>query len=255
MRKKLYVFAFISLWLIAIPAVAQKVYTVTSGEIILSRSDASYTQAFMTKYPGASFSTNDVRFTMFFHAGEYVHYDFTNNFGLFSGLAVRNIGMITDETLPQSVAGGEGSVHYAEYKIIKRQYALGVPLALKIGAFNKHLYFFGGGEYEMAFQFKEKFWTASFDRSGPKTKDTKWFSSQTPTFMPSVFGGVQLPGGVNIRFKYYLTDFLNPDYKGNGNNVGGAVYDISDNSRYEQSKMFYLSICWQFNPADLLDDK
>ena len=70
---------------------------------------------------------------------------------------------------------------------------LGVPLAIKLGSFKNHFYFFGGGEYEMAFHLKEKYWTDSFDRSGPKTKSTEWFSSQTPTFLPSLFAGVQFP--------------------------------------------------------------
>ena len=256
MRTKLYVLAIIYLGLITVTAVAQnKPYTVTSGEIIFSNSQASFTQEFMNKYSGANLASNNVRFTCFFHLGQYVHYDFSNNVGMFSGLAIRNVGMITDETLPQQVAGGEGTVTYDEYKIIRRQYTLGIPLALKIGAFDKHLYFFGGGEYEMAFHFKEKYWTGNFDRDGSKTKDTEWFSSQTPTFLPSVFGGIQFPYGLNVKFKYYLTDFLNHDYKGNGNAVGGSPYDVSDQSRYEQSNMFYFSICWQFNDADVLNFK
>jgi len=255
MKTKLFVLVIISLMLIKIPAMSQKTYTVTSGEIIFSQSQASFTQEFMDKYNGASLAANNVRFTCFFHFGQYVHYDFTNNIGMFSGLAIRNIGMITDETLPQQVASGEAEVPYENYKIIRRQYTLGVPLALKIGAFDKHLYFFGGGEYEMAFHFKEKYWTGTSDRSGSKTKDTEWFSNQTPTFLPSVFGGIQFPYGLNLKFKYYLNDFLNSGFKGNGNAMGGATFDISDQSRYQESKMFYVSLCWQFSPGDPIGDK
>ena len=255
MRKKLYVLAILSLGLISISAMAQKVYTESSGELIFSSSQASFTQEFLDKYEGASHQSNNVRFTCFFHVAQYLHYDFSNNAGIFTGLGIRNIGIITDETLPQQVSGGDGEVPYAGYKIIRRQYTLGLPLALKVGAFDKHLFFYGGGEYEMAFHFKEKYWTGTDDRSGTKSKDTEWFSSQTPTFMPSVFGGIQFPYGLNVKFKYYLTDFLDADYKGNGNKVGGSAYDISDNSRYEKSNMFYLSICWQFNTGDFLDSK
>ena len=255
MKTKLYVLAIISLGLINIPAMAQKLYTVTSGEIIFSQSQASFTQAFMDKYNGANLASNNVRFTCFLHIGQYVHYDFTNSIGMFSGLAIRNIGMITDETLPQQVANGAGEVPYEEYKIIRRQYTLGVPLAFKIGDFNKHFYFFGGGEYEMAFHFKEKYWTGTFDRSGSKTKDTEWFSSQTPTFIPSLFAGIQFPYGLNLKFKYYLNDFLDSSYKGNGNNVAGATFDVSDQSRYKESKMFYFSLCWQFNTGDFVHMK
>lgn len=253
MRKKIYLIVIIGLGLINIPALAQKVYTVSSGELIFSNSQASFTQEFMDKYEGASLSSNNVRFTCFFHVGQYVHFDFTNNVGMFTGLALRNIGMITDEVLPQMVGIGDAEVGYEEYKIIRRQYAIGVPLAFKVGAFDKNIYFFGGGEYEMAFHFKEKYWTGNFERSGSKTKNTEWFSSQTPTFLPSVFGGIQFPYGLNVKFKYYLTDFLNSDYKGNGNSVGGNAFDVSDQSRYKESNMFYVSLCWQINTGDVFD--
>jgi hypothetical protein len=163
--------------------------------------------------------------------------------------------MITDEMLPQQVVGGEGEVPYAGLKIIRRQYTLGLPLALKVGAFDKHIYFYGGGEYEMAFHFKEKYWTGTDDRGGTKSKDTEWFSSQTPTFLPSVFGGLQFPYGLNVKFKYYLTDFLNHDYKGNGNSVAGSTFDISDQTRYEDSNIFYVSLSWQINPGEIMDKK
>jgi len=255
MRTKLYLLVIIGLALINIHAMAQKVYTETSGEIIFSQSQASFTPEFTAKYTGASLSSNNVRFTMFFHVGQYLHYDFSNSVGMFTGLAIRNVGMITDETLPEQVAGGEGSVSYNEFKIIRRQYTIGLPLALKVGAFDKHLYFFGGAEGEMAFHFKEKYWKGNFERSGDKTKDTEWFSSQTPTFLPSVFGGIQFPHGLNVRFKYYLTDFLDSDFKGNGNAVAGSTFDISDQSRYEKSNIFYVSLCWQFNTGDMMSGK
>ena len=255
MKQKLYVLAIISLGLFSIPAMAQKAYTETSGELIFSNSQASFTKAFTDKYQGASLQSNNVRFTLFFHVAQYLHYDFSNNVGMFSGLGIRNIGMITDEILPQQVAGGEDAFPYVEYKLIRRQYTLGLPLALKIGAFDKHLFFYGGGEYEMAFHFKQKYWTGTNNRAGTKSKDKVWFSSQTPTFLPSVFGGVQFPYGLNVKFKYYLTDFLNSDYKGNGNAVAGSTFDINDQSRYEESNIFYVSLSWQFNTGDMMDKK
>jgi hypothetical protein len=255
MKTKLYVLVIIGLGLISIPAMAQKLYTETSGEMIFSQSQASFTPEFTGEYPNANLASNNVRFTVFFHLGQYVHYDFSNNVGLLSGLAIRNIGMITDESLPTQVTGGVEPVNYDEYKIIRRQYSLGLPLALKIGAFDKHFYFFGGGEYEMAFHFKEKYWTGNYDRSGDKTKNTEWFSGQTPTFLPSVFGGIQFPYGLNVKFKYYLNDFLDSSYKGNGNTVTGSTFDIHDQTRYKESNIFYVSLCWQFNTGEFIGDK
>jgi hypothetical protein len=54
----------------------------------------------------------------------------------FTGLAVRNIGMITDETLPQTVSTTVTivPVPYVNYIICRRQYMLGVPLAIKLGS-------------------------------------------------------------------------------------------------------------------------
>jgi hypothetical protein len=243
-------------WLINFPMIAQHVYPVTSGELIFSQSQATFTQAFLTQYPGASLANNNVRFTAFLHIGQYIHCDFTDNIGFFSGLAIRNVGMITDETLPQTVSQtGGASVPYANYNVIRRQYMLGVPLAIKLGSFKNHVFFFAGGEYEVAFHLKEKYWTDSFDRSGPKTKSTEWFSSQTPTFMPSVFAGIQFPGGVNLKFKYYLTDFLNNEYKISNNSNEGSVFDLSDQTRYASSQVFYFSLCWQFDTSVLWDWK
>ena len=124
-------------------------------------------------------------------------------------------------------------------------------LALKFGSFKNHFYFYGGGEYELAFVLKEKYWTGTYSRDGTKTKSVTWFSNQTPAFLPSLFAGVQLPGGINLKFKYYLTDFLNADYKVSGNSQEGATFDLSDLSRYQESQIFYFSVCWQFNTAEL----
>jgi hypothetical protein len=233
------------------PVLAQNIYPVSSGEIIFSQSRSSFTQEFLDQYPDASLVANNVRFTVFFHFGQYFHYDFNDKVGLFSGLGIRNVGMITDENLPQTVTLTGASVPYQGHKIIRRQYMLGVPLAFKFGSFSDHFYFFGGGELELAFVMKEKFWSDGYSRDGSKTKNVKWFSNQTPTFLPSLFAGVQLPGGFNIRFKYYMNDFLNTGYKVSSNNDEGASFNLSDLSRYKESQIFYFSLCWQFNTAEL----
>ena len=253
MKSKLICLIIFITGFINIPLKAQHVYPVTSGELIFSQSNTTFNQPFLDQYPGAGLSGNNVRFTAFFHLGQYIHCDFTDKIGFFSGLGVRNVGMITDETLPTNVYTPGVEIQYENYNIIRRQYMLGVPLAIKLGSFKNHIYFFGGGEYEMAFHLKEKFWTGSFDRSGPKTKSMEWFSSQTPTFLPSLFAGVQFPGGINLKFKYYLTDFLNTDYKVSTNNNEGSPFSISDLTRYESSQLFYFSLCWQFDTSSLWD--
>jgi hypothetical protein len=164
---------------------AQKVYTTSGGEIIF--------QSAIIESNGENLNTN-IRFTLAFHLGELVHFDFGENIGIFSGIGVRNVGFITNEE---------------DIKIKFRSYNLGIPLALKIGSFKKNLYVFGGAEYEWMFHFKQKTF-----RDGTKYKKSAWFSEQTPAFIPSVFAGIQFPEGFQLKFKYYLNDFLNHKYNG-----------------------------------------
>jgi hypothetical protein len=147
------------------------------------------------------------------------------------------VGVTTDEVLPQTVTLSNQTVAYGNYKIVRRQYTLGLPLALKLGSFKDHFYAIAHAEYEFAFVYKEKYWTA-FDWSGSMLKYNKWFGNQTPLFLPSVFGGLQFPGGINVRFKYYLTDFLNSGYKVANNTQEGSNFSISDLSRFSESWLF-----------------
>jgi len=58
--------------------------------------------------------------------------------------------------------------------------------------------------------------------------------------VPAVFAGLQFPGGVNLKFKYYLDHFLDLDYTGND---FGQDVSFSD---YTNIQMYYISISWQF---------
>jgi len=234
--------------LLIIPTKAQKIYSEIGGEFIFSFSDPQFSSAFKLQYTNAEVTKSDMRFTCFFHLDEYWHMDFTNNLGLYTGIGIRNVGLISDEKLPDFV----GSNQTIDYKIIRRLYTLGVPIAFKLGSFKDNFYFYMGGEYECAIQYKEKYWTDTQSRSGSKTKKYQWFGNQTPHFLPSVFAGIQMPHGLNLRFRYYLIDFLNPDYKTGNNDRAGATYNIDDLSRYAKSQVFYISLCWQFRTYRLI---
>ena len=201
----------------------RKVYSVTSGEMIFGWADVEQTPVGSNSMESVS---SNLRFSVFFHLGQYVHLDLNNSVGLYSGLAVRNIGFITEDDALD--IGVEKEKH--------RSYTLGLPLALKLGSFNDHFYLFGGGEYEMLFHYKYKYWI-----NGDKYKTSEWFSNRTNRFVPSVFAGVQFPGGLNIKFKYYLDDFLNSDFK------KGDV----DYSKYGKTQMLHISVCWQFDTRDI----
>jgi hypothetical protein len=218
-----------------------KTYSVTSGEMIFSFANIEFTDEFLAEYSNAEATKSPMRWTVFFHLGQYWHIDFTNNIGMLTGIGVRNVGLISDEKLPLTV----GAAEVFDFKIIRRLYTVGIPLGIKVGIFDKHLYFSGGAEYELAINYKQKYWQ-SHSRSGSKTKYNEWFGNQTPTFLPSVFGGVQFPGGINIKFKWYLQDFLNHNYS--RTSTGGA-FEISDLTRYKTSQVFYVSLTWQFNTA------
>ncbi|TRX70736.1 outer membrane beta-barrel protein [Carboxylicivirga sp. M1479] len=200
------------------------VYTVTSGELIFSWADVEQQVPFPGEMQDIS---SNLRFTAFFHVGQYVHMDFGDAVGLYSGLAIRNIGFITED----DALDLEKEKH--------RSYTLGLPLAIKLGSFRNHFYVFGGAEYELLFHYKYKYWI-----DGDKHKTSEWFSDRTNRFVPSVFAGIQLPRGLNVKFKYYLDDFLNTDYKKGDN-------PRNDYSRYGKTQMFYVSLSWQFDTRDL----
>jgi hypothetical protein len=44
---------------------------------------------------------------VFFHLLQHFHYDFNDNLGFHSGLGIRNVAMIEDETLPPTETATE----------------------------------------------------------------------------------------------------------------------------------------------------
>jgi hypothetical protein len=67
----------------------QKIYPVTSGEMIFNQSQSSFKQEFIQPYPHANLAANNVRCTVFLHLGQYIHYDFNDNVGLYCGFPIR----------------------------------------------------------------------------------------------------------------------------------------------------------------------
>ena len=148
-----------------------------------------------------------------------------NYVGLYTGIGVRNVGFITDE---------EG------IKTKYRSYMLGAPLALKLGSFKDRFYVYGGGEYEWMFTFKQKTFV-----DDQKIKYSEWFSNRTPDFIPSVFAGIQFPYGFNVKFKYYLKDFLNHDYQGSG--------DYDDYTVFTKTQVWYISVSFQIRNSKMTE--
>ena len=197
---------------------AQGIYSTTSGEVIFQSSSVEKDNTDM--------NTN-MRFTLFFHLGEFIHFDLTDNIGFFSGLGVRNVGLITEEN---------------DIKIKYRTYNLGIPLAIKVGSFDKNLYLFGGAEYEWMFAFKQKVF-----ENDEKTKYVEWFSNRTPHFIPSVFAGIQFPYGMQVKFRYYLDNYLNHNY------IGSSTY--SDYTSFNKTQVWYISFSYMIRNRKIKEPK
>ena len=144
----------------------------------------------------------------------------SKNFGLFTGLALRNVGYITKDYTDRSDS--------LNYKKKFRSYNLGIPVGFKVGNLER-TFFYAGYEIELAMAYKEKTYV-----DGDKTdKITGWFSDRQELFQHGFLVGVQFPYGTNIKFKYYLSEFHNEDYT---NNAGIKPYGGL------KTNIFYISL-------------
>ena len=122
----------------------------------------------------------------------------------------------------------------------RRSYSLGFPVALKLGSFRDHFFLFGGYEWEWMFHYKQKLFL-----EGNKYKFREWTSDRVNPWIPSFFAGIQFPQGFRLKFKYYLDDFLNPDFT--GIDFGEQV----DYSAFESTGIWYVSIAFFINKKQI----
>ena len=174
--------------------------------------------------PGASFFGNEstpvLRYSTFLHLGEQLHLNFGNSVGMYTGIGMRNIGMIN--RLSDSV------------KVKQRVYSIGIPLALKIGNMGKRSYAAFGAEMELFFNYKQKTFKGS-GRGDKVEKFNEWFSDRTPLFNPSVFAEFTFGKGSYFKIRYYLSNFLVSDKQ--TYTLNGVKYGFSP----ERSQLFSLS--------------
>jgi len=192
----------------------KKIYTTTGGEIILSWADA--------KGNGTDADT-PLRFAPFFNFQTQLHLDMNDKLGFFSGLNLRNIGFIYDDPVEVNT----------RYKL--RTYTLGIPFAVKVGDMFGKLVFVGY-ELELPLNFKEK----KFVNEDKESKSSAWFSKRTPGLYQSLFVGVQGPHGLQVKFKYYMTNFVDKNYAANDGN-GNAIYPYQN----FEANVFYISLSFQ----------
>jgi hypothetical protein len=144
--------------------------------------------------------SNILRFSPVFNIQLNGNIDFGDNFGLFFGGAIRNVGFIyqfNDTTAESNLV----------IKKKYRNYSFGIPVGFKVGVMNSWL-FYGGYEIEFPFAYKEKTFV-----NNTKTKFVEWFTPRTPSYYNSFFVGVQFPYGFSLKFKYYFSEFFNQNYQ------------------------------------------
>jgi hypothetical protein len=169
-----------------------EVYFTSGGEMIFSFANI--------EYEGTE-PSSVIRWSPVFNIQGMMNVDLGKNFGLFTGLAIRNVGYIFDDYKTINDVGDEITV-----KKKFRTYNLGIPAGIKIGKIDK-AFLYGGYEVEFPFHYKEK--TFIDDN---KDKITAWFSNRVEQIQHGFLVGIQFPYGANIKFKYYLSSFHNQDY-------------------------------------------
>lgn len=154
-----------------------------------------------------------MRWAPVFNLQSMINADLNEHIGIFTGLAVRNVGYIYGDYKVYNSAKGIDIENYTKYKKKFRSYNLGIPLGIKFGNLDK-MFFYGGYEIELPFLYKEK----TFDGGDKIDKITGWFSSREKSFQHGFLVGIQFPYGLNLKFKYYLSEFHNQNFTdSNGN--------------------------------------
>ncbi|MEZ5172907.1 MAG: hypothetical protein R2850_05235 [Bacteroidia bacterium] len=203
----------------------QKSYLASVSEVILSAGNLGKTSIYpdgvILFAPVPQETSQPIpRFSAFLHFGEQIHLNFVNAIGMYTGFGFRNIGMIN--RLNDSI------------KVKQRVYSFGIPLALKLGDMGKKRYAAFGAEVEFFFNYKQKTFLGS-GRGDKVEKFNEWVSNRTNLLQPSVFAEFCFGKGSYLRFRYYLTDFLNPS------NQTFKVDGVTYNWNPEQSQLFSLS--------------
>ena len=211
MRKKLFILTFtFSLFVIQIHGQG-KSYVTTGGEMIFS---------FANICDNGRSEGSNLRWAPVFNIQSMLNRDLSNRIGFFTGIAVRNVGYIYENYLDPS--------NDAIYKKKFRSYNLAVPAGIKIGNLNR-TFIYGAYEVEIPFLYKEK----TFDGGDKINKITGWFSPREKQLQHGFLLGVQFHHGMNLKFKYYMSEFHNRNY-----------IDRAGNKPYEglKSNIFYFSI-------------
>jgi hypothetical protein len=207
MRK---LFFILPLLFITLFAKAQQTYVSSVYKLIFSTAPNIERNGVGIKSP--------VRFSGFFNYGLNLNVDFNNVIGISIGAEIKNIGMILKDSA---------------YHTKHRCYAVGVPIALRIGNLKDRWWIFAGGQYDYQFGYKEKLF---YDDS--KTKRVGAYDNDVNPFMPSVFAGIKFKSGMSLGAHYMLDNFFAKDYRFKDPKNNNTPY----NSAYTNSQILYFSV-------------
>ncbi len=212
-------------------AQAQNVYASSGMEMIFSTANSNIetidasTGDVITQSP-----SNILRWAPVINLQSYMNYDMGENFGIFTGFFVRNVGFISD--IPKGTylndPGVEPDAPYGQRDNVRykfRTYNIGIPLGIKIGKMNNS-FIYGGYEIAYSFNYKEK----RFQDGNKSNKDVYWFGSANDRVQPwqhGFFVGIQFPYGANLKFKYYMNEFFNQDYTDGAGNQPYAGFETN----------------------------
>lgn len=140
------------------------------------------------------------RYTYFFNTGVDLNYHATNSLHPFTGLHIKNLGMIYQY---------DDSIKH-KYRV----YTLGAPLGIKWYTKNKKLMVKAGVDAALAFNFKWK----HFLNDKKVFKSNEFFSDKTNLLFTSVFAGFSY-SGFAVSGNFYLNEFFSNKNWGSVNNA------------------------------------
>ena len=189
----------------------KKSYFTTGGEMIFS----------FANIESVNSHQNLMRWSPVFNIQTMLNYDMSDRLGLFTGLAIRNVGYIIDDYKTNLVPATTVKKKF-------RSYNLALPVGIKIGNLAK-TFLYAGYEIELPISYKEK----TFDGGDKIDKITGWFSDRQELFQHGFLVGIQFPRTVSLKFKYYVSEFHNQQFvDGSGNRPYAGL----------KSNIFYFSL-------------
>lgn len=144
---------------------------------------------------GVSLNVNP-RYSYYFNLGVDFNVNITSRLKPFTGIYVKNIGVIVKE---------------AETVTKHRGYYLGAPLGVKVYSKNHKNYLKLGTDFNYALNYKQK----TFVDGDKKDKFNEWGSDRIVKWYPSIFAGFQYEG-LSMCLNYYYNNFFNTEYTNNG---------------------------------------